>query len=157
MQQRILLVTAEIDLRARIGRELQASGHAIELASDLKRAFRLASDHNFQTAIVALELNPASLAMLLELRDTVSEMIILAKQPDEIARLGRSLSGLDAIFLEKSNKGALLARISEIMELADRTARKDTFAPTIIRIEDRTLDLARQILVDPGGQEVTLA
>ena len=94
--------------------------------------------------------------MLLELRDTVPEMIVLAKEPDKIARLRRSLSGLDAIFLEKSNEGALIARVSEIMELADRTARKDTFAPTIIRIEDRTLDLARQILVDPGGQEVTL-
>src|SRR6516225_5680315 len=98
MRQRILLVTAEMDLRARIGRELQASGYAIELASDLKRAIGLAVNYNFQVAIVAS--SPANLAMLLELRDTVSEMIILAKEPDEIARLGRSLSGLDAIFLE---------------------------------------------------------
>jgi DNA-binding response OmpR family regulator len=74
MRRRILLVTAEMDLRARIRRELQAFGHAIELASDLKRAIRLTSDYNFQAAIVASELSPASLTMLLELRDTVSEI-----------------------------------------------------------------------------------
>jgi DNA-binding response OmpR family regulator len=94
--------------------------------------------------------------MLLALRDTVSEMILLAKEPDEIARLRRSLSGLDAVFLEKSNEGTLIARIREIMELADRTAREDALAPTIIRIADRTLDLASQILVDAEGQEVAL-
>ena len=133
MRQRILLVAAEIDLRARIARGLQASGYAIELASDLKRALGLAADHNFQAAIVASESSPASLAMLLELRDTVPEMIVLAKEPDEIARLRRSLPGLDAIFLEKSNEGALIARVSEIMELADRTAREAALAPSIIR------------------------
>ena len=155
MRQRILLVTAEIDLRARIRRELQASGHAVELASDLKRALRLAADNNFQVAIVASQSSPANVAMLLELRDTVPEMILLAKEPDEIARLRRSLSGLDAIFLEKSNEGALIARVSEIMELAYRTARA-ALAPSTIPIEDRTLDLARQILVDPEGREVVL-
>src|SRR5262249_22034635 len=144
---------AEIDLRARIGRELQASGHAIELASDLKRALRLAADNNFQLAIVASQLSPVNLAMLLELRDTVPEMIVLAKEPDEIARLRRSLSGLDAIFLEKSNEGALIARVNEITELAYRTARAAALAPSIIPIEDRALDLARQILVDPEGRE----
>ena len=62
MRRRILLVTAEMDLRARIGRELQASGHAIELASDLKRALRLAADNNFQVAIVASQSSPANAA-----------------------------------------------------------------------------------------------
>ena len=100
MRQRILLVTAEMDLRARIGRKLQASGHAIELASDLKRAIRLAVDYNFLVAIVASGSSPNSLVLMLELRDAVSEMIILAKEPGEIARLHRSLSGLNAIFLE---------------------------------------------------------
>ena len=80
--------------------------------------------------------------MLLELRDTVPEMIVLAKGSNEIARLRRSLPGLDAIFLEKSNEGALIGRVSEIMELADRTAGEAAPAPSIIGIEDCTLDLA---------------
>ena len=155
MRQRILLVATEMDLRARLARGLQAFGF-IELASDLKRALRLATDYNFQVAIVASESSPASLAMLLELRDTVPEMIVLAKGPDEIARLRRSLSELDAIFLEKSNEGTLIARVSEIMELADRATREAALAPSILRIEDRTLDLARHIFADAEGREVAL-
>jgi hypothetical protein len=43
MRQRVLLVAAELDLRARFARELQSSGYAVELASDVKGALRLAT------------------------------------------------------------------------------------------------------------------
>ena len=36
MRQRVLLVAAELDLRARFARELQSSGYAVELASDVE-------------------------------------------------------------------------------------------------------------------------
>ena len=39
---------------ARIARELQSSGFAVELASDDERALRLAAESNFLAAIVAL-------------------------------------------------------------------------------------------------------
>jgi hypothetical protein len=48
-----LVVAANIDLRARIARQLQASGFAVELASDDKRARRLAGERDFLAGIVA--------------------------------------------------------------------------------------------------------
>jgi DNA-binding response OmpR family regulator len=58
MAQRILLVAEEIELRARIGRALLASGYAVELAGDQKRALHLANENNFEVAIVARERSP---------------------------------------------------------------------------------------------------
>ena len=52
MRQRVLLVAAELDLRARFARELQSSGYAVELASDVKRALRLAAKHHVRIAVV---------------------------------------------------------------------------------------------------------
>src|SRR6516165_8233525 len=47
MRRRVLLVAAELDLRARFARELQASGYAVELACDMKRALGLAAKDRF--------------------------------------------------------------------------------------------------------------
>ena len=151
----LLLLAVEADLRARIAPRLQATGYAIELASDLKRSLKLAADYNFQVAIVAPGSSPPSLAMMRELRDTVPEMIVLAKGPDEIACLRRSLPGLDAIFLEESKEDALIIRLNEMMELANRTAHEPA-CPGIVHIEDCTLDLAGGIFVDAEGREVAL-
>jgi predicted ATPase/DNA-binding response OmpR family regulator/class 3 adenylate cyclase len=156
MRRRILLVAPELDLRARIGRRLQASGYAIELASDLKRALGLTADDNFQVAIVASGSSSDNSAMLLELRDTVPKMIVLAKGPDEIGRLRRSFSGLDAIFLEESNEATLIDGVREIMQPADGATREAALAPSIVRIGDRTVDLAGQMFVDAEGGEMAL-
>ena len=43
MRHRVLLIAAELDLRARFARELHSSGYAVELACDLKRALTLAA------------------------------------------------------------------------------------------------------------------
>jgi DNA-binding response OmpR family regulator len=53
MRQRVLLVAAALELRARFGRELQASGYTVELASDERRALGLALDNNYQVVILA--------------------------------------------------------------------------------------------------------
>ena len=66
MRQRVLLVAAELDLRARFARELHSSGYAVELACDMKRALTLAADNHFRVAIVAPGPSPASLAMILD-------------------------------------------------------------------------------------------
>ena len=107
MRRRILLVAAELDLRARFARELQSSGYAVELASDMKRALRLAAEHHFRIAVVAPGPSLASLAMILKLRGAVPEMIVVAEGPDEIARLRLALPGVDEFFLRSANEGAL--------------------------------------------------
>ena len=91
MRRRVLLVAAELDLRAKFARELQSSGYAVELASDEKRALRLAHDNNYQVAILASGPSPASLELMRELRDTVPKMIVLAEGSADIDRLRRSL------------------------------------------------------------------
>jgi DNA-binding response OmpR family regulator len=78
MRRRVLLIAAELDLRARFARELQSSGYAVELASEEKRALRLAQDDNFQVAILAPGSSPPGLELMRELRNTVPKMIVLA-------------------------------------------------------------------------------
>ena len=87
MRRRVLFVAAELDLRARFARELQLSGYAVELASDEKRALRLAQDDNYQVAILAPGSSPASLELMRELRDAVPKMIVLAEGSADIDRL----------------------------------------------------------------------
>jgi DNA-binding response OmpR family regulator len=82
-----LFVAADFDLRARFARELQSSGYAVELASDMKRALTPAADEHFRMAIVAPGPSFTSVEMVLALRDTVQNMVVVADGPDEIARM----------------------------------------------------------------------
>ena len=122
MRRCVLLVAAELDLRARFARELQSSGYAVELASDMKRALRLSADHHFRVAIVAPGPSPASLSMIQALRDIVPKMIMVAEGLDEIARLRLSLPGVDEFIFKSADEGALAARVSEMIALADSAA-----------------------------------
>ncbi len=151
MRQRILLVAEEIDLRARIGRALLSSGYAVELATDEKRALKLARDNNFQVAIVAPGPYPANLAMMLELRDTLPQMIVLAEGLEEIPRLRRSLPG-SAILLKSDER----AVISEVSEMTAGTAGEPAPAPSILYMENCRLDLAGHVFVTADGREVAL-
>ena len=99
MRQRVLLVAAALDVRARFARQLQASGYAVELASDEKRALRLAHNNQYQVAIVASDSSPPGLELMRELRDAVPKMIVLAEGSSDIDRLRRSLPTVDEFLL----------------------------------------------------------
>src|ERR1700730_7438579 len=88
---RILVVTEEIELRARIGRALLSSGYAVELASDQKRALHLAKENDFEVAIIAPGPYPANLETMLKLREVVPQLIVLAESQKEIDDLHRYL------------------------------------------------------------------
>src|SRR3974377_1273705 len=107
MRQRVLLASPEMHPRARFARELQSSGYAVELASDAKQALTLATREHFRVAIVAPGSCPGLLTIILELRDTVPAMIVLADGPDDIDHLRRSLPGVDGFLLKSSAEGAL--------------------------------------------------
>ena len=81
MRQRVLLAAAALDVRARFARQLQASGYAVELASDEKRALRLAHNNHYQVAIVASDSSPPGLELMRELRDAVPKMMCSQKDP----------------------------------------------------------------------------
>ena len=156
MRHRVLLVAGELELRARFARELQASGYAVELASDMKRALRLAADDYFRVAIVAPGPSLANLAIVLALRDAVPQVIVVAEAPDEIACLRHSLPGVDAFILKSANQGALATRVSEMVALADNATGEWVSVPSIVYIGDCKLDLGGYVFVTPNGQEVTL-
>jgi DNA-binding response OmpR family regulator len=141
MRQRILLIAAELDLRAKFARELHSSGYAVELACDMKRAMTLAAVNHFRVAIVAPGPSPASLAMILALRDIVPKMIVVAEGSDEIARLRRSLPEINEFILKSANEGALTAQVGEMMALADNAANERLSVPSIVYIGDSKLDL----------------
>ena len=61
MRKRVLLVAAEMDVRARFAGGLQSAGYAVELASSEERALKLAANDKFQLAIVAPERSSAGL------------------------------------------------------------------------------------------------
>ena len=80
MRRRVLLVAAELDLRARLARELHSSGYAVELACDMKRALTLAAVHHFRVAVVAPGPSPTSPTTILTLRDTVPGIIVVVEE-----------------------------------------------------------------------------
>src|SRR6516165_4696968 len=153
MRKRVLLVSSEVELRARLACGLQSAGYAVELACDEKRALRLAGDDNFHVAIVAPGSSFASLAMIQQLCDRVPKMIVLAEGPDELARWRRSLSGVCAFFLQTANESAVITLVSETTACADSEASP---VSSVLCIEDCKLDFGGQVFVDGCGREVAL-
>ena len=80
MKNCVLIVVEEIDVRARIARVLTRSGYAVELASNEKRALKLASDQQISTAIVGLGSGLAGFAIAQELRDAVPKLLVLVAE-----------------------------------------------------------------------------
>jgi hypothetical protein len=101
----------------------------------------LAAVNHFRVAIVAPGPSPASLAMILALRDIVPKMIVVAEGSDEIARLRRSLPEINEFILKSANEGALTAQVGEMMALADNAANERLSVPSIVYIGDSKLDL----------------
>jgi DNA-binding response OmpR family regulator/class 3 adenylate cyclase/predicted ATPase len=153
MRKRVLLVAREVELRARLACRLQSAGYAVELASDEKRALRLAAEDNFQVAIVAPEPSCDSLAMMQQLSDRVPGMIVLAAGPDEIARLRCSLAGVNAFFLKTADQAAVVSRVGEMTATTDNELAR---VPSVLCIEDCRLDFAGRVFVDACGREVAL-
>jgi class 3 adenylate cyclase/DNA-binding response OmpR family regulator/predicted ATPase len=156
MRQRVLLLAADIDLRAMIARELQSSGFAVELASDCERALKLVAEDNFQNAIVALGAGAAILPTVRSLNDAAQHLLVLAERADELALLQRSFPGIEVLFLDRSNEDVIVKRIGEIVKLAGRG--RDAASPVgkVLRIGSCTVDLAGHILVDAAGRETGL-
>jgi DNA-binding response OmpR family regulator/class 3 adenylate cyclase/predicted ATPase len=153
MRKRVLLVAQEVGLRARIARALLSSDYALELASDEKRALGLAVEGNFQAAIVAPASSLANVPTMLELRDTVPQMIVLAEGPDEIARLRRSLPGVHAFLLKSSHERELIVRLGE---LTAPPAGGPAPLPSVLSMGDCKLDLAGHVFVNAAGREMPL-
>jgi class 3 adenylate cyclase/DNA-binding response OmpR family regulator len=157
MRPCVLVVAADIDSRARIARQLHASGFAVEIASDDGRALRLAGERNFLSAVVAVGSISADLPMMQALRDAMPQIIVLAERPDDVVRLHSSLPGIATVLLNKSDEGAAFSRIGEMITRAGYARETAPPARGLLRIESCTLDLAGHTFTNADGREVALS
>ncbi len=154
MRPHVLLVAADIDQRAGMARALQSSGCAVELASDAKRALKLAADRHFAMVIVVS--GSTSVVEILTLRDTVPRLIVLFERADALARLQRSHPEIEAIPFNKSNERAVINRIAEMLKSTTEHG-EGAPAPSMLRMDGGTLDLAGYRFIAAEGREVTLS
>jgi class 3 adenylate cyclase/DNA-binding response OmpR family regulator/predicted ATPase len=156
MRPRVLLLAEDVDLRARIARELHSSGFAVELASDDERALELAAKSSFLKAIVALGAGAANLPTALSLSDAAQQVLVLAERADDLALLHHSFPGMEVLLLDRSNEEAVVKRIGEIVKLAGRGRDAASPLSKILRIGSCTVNLAGHVLVDAAGRETSL-
>jgi class 3 adenylate cyclase/DNA-binding response OmpR family regulator/predicted ATPase len=150
----VLVVAQEIDLRARIARELRSSGYAVELAIDETRAVKLASSQEINAAIVVPGSSLAGLAMARKLHDTIPKMLVILERSNDMARLRCSLPEVDVLLLKSSNEQELVGRLAE---MGVPVTTGDTVPVTAtLWIEDCKLDLAARLFIDADGREILL-
>jgi two-component system phosphate regulon response regulator OmpR len=156
VKNRVLIVVEEIDVRARIARVLTRSGYAVELASNEKRALKLASDQQISTAIVGLGSGLAGFAIAQELRDAVPKLLVLAETSKDMTRLNRSFPEADGVFLKSASEEELVGKLAEMIAVSARTADDAAPLPSILWIENCQFDLAAHVFIDAEGRELPL-
>src|SRR5262249_19135107 len=140
----------------RMARALQSIGCAVELATDAKRALKLAGDYNFANAIIVSEATDTVLSELLALRDIIPRLIVLTERVDEVAHLQRSQPEIEAIHFDRSNQQAIINVIGAMLK--PTTAHSEHApVPRTIRMGGGTLDLTAYTFMSAEGREVRLS
>jgi two-component system OmpR family response regulator len=150
----VLVAAQDMALRAKIARLLQSAGYVVELASSEKRALELVANGKIKVAIVATRPGLAGLAFARELGGRVPRMIVLAERPEDITRLGRSLTGAHISLSQQLDEQQLLDNVSQAMGSpgGDATASM----PEALRIDGCRLDFAACAFVKADGREAPL-
>lgn len=149
---RLLLVEDELGLQDTLKRRFEAEGYAMETASDGRDGLYLASEYEFDAAIVDLGLPELSgMELIRQLRQSGSRLPILAltarsSWQDKVEGLQ---AGADDYVVKPFNTEELLARINALVRRAAGHAQ-----PTIQR-GGVTLDTTAQ-RVTCNGQEIEL-
>src|SRR5262249_37169210 len=152
VRKNVLVVTQQIELRARIARVLHSAAYGAELAGNQKRALELAARKDIQAAIVVQSRDLAGLEQ--ELRDRIPTTILVGHRTDEIVRPGHALQGTDAFPEDALDEQELLDRLSQSTALPG--SKGDETVPTPVKIGDCKLDLAGHTFVHGCGREVRL-
>jgi len=153
MRKCILVVAQQIELRARIARVLQSAGYAVELAESEKRALKVASGGQIESAIVVPSTDLAGLER--ELCDKVPRTIVLGHRTDEVMRHVRGLSAQDALSVQALDEQRLLDQLGRPAASPGSAGGESPPAP-ILKIKDCKLDLCDRTFVDGNGREVHL-
>ena len=154
MRYCVLVAAQDIALRAKIARLLQSAGYVVELASSEKRALELVANGKIKVAIVAPRPGLAGLAFARELGGRVPRMIVLAERPEDIARLGRSLTGAHISLSQPLDEQQLLDGVSQAIASPGGDVIAST--PEALRIDGCRLDFAARAFVKADGREAPL-
>ena len=154
MRKLVLVVAQETALRAKIARLLQPAGYAVELAASEKRALDLVVSEGIDAAIVVPNSGLAGLTFARQLSERVPRLIVLVERSDDIARLGRSLPGVDTYPSQPLDEQQLLDSLAQLVASSgdDDTAP----APADLRIGSCRIDLAGRTFIHADGREVAL-
>src|SRR5215467_1517443 len=129
----VLVVAQQIELRARIARVLQSAGYAVELAESEKRALKVASGGQIESAIVVPSTDLAGLER--ELCDKVPRTIVLGHRTDEVMRHVRGLSAQDALSVQALDEQRLLDQLGRPAASPGSAGGESPPAP-ILKIKD---------------------
>jgi len=151
MRKLVLVVAQETALRARIARLLQPAGYAVELAASKKRALDLVASEQLGAAIVAIDSSSEGLAFARQISGSVPGLIALAGHANDVARIVRSLPGVDAYVSTSFDEQRLLDRLAELTGQADEVPTQAS-----LRVGDGRIDLAGRSFIHDDGREVAL-
>src|SRR5258707_852983 len=154
MRKLVLVVAQETALRAKIARLLQPAGYAVELAASEKRAFELIVQENIVAAIVVPGAGLAGLAFARQVSHQVPNLIVLAERWDDVARLGRSLPGADALHSQPLDEEKLLDRLARVT--ASSGDYEITPTPAALHSHGCMIDTAGRTFIRADGSEVAL-
>jgi DNA-binding response OmpR family regulator/class 3 adenylate cyclase/predicted ATPase len=154
MKKLILVVAQETAVRAKIARFLHPAGYAVELAASEKRALALLVNEQIDAAILVPGSGFAGLAFARQLSDKIPRLILLAERSDHIARLVRSLPGVDVYPSQPLAEQQLLDRLAQVMVSpgSDETAP----TPAVLCFGDGRIDVAGRTFIHADGREVAL-
>ena len=154
MRKLVLVVAQETALRAKIARLLQPAGYAVELAASEKRAFELIVNENIVAAIVVPGAGLAGLAFARQVSHQVPNLIVLAEQWDDVARLARSLPGADALHSQPLDEEKLLDRLARVTASSGDYETAPT--PAVLHSHGCMIDVAGRTFIRADGTEVAL-
>jgi DNA-binding response OmpR family regulator/class 3 adenylate cyclase/predicted ATPase len=154
MKKLVVVVAQVTALRARIARLLHPAGYSVELAAGEKRALELVANQQIGTAIVVCDSGQTGLAFVRQLTDKVQRLIVLAEQPDDVAKLKLSLPGVIVYTSQPFDEQQLLDHLAQVTESSedDETAP----APAALRFAGCRIDFAGRAFIHADGRQVAL-
>ncbi len=144
MRHRILVVSRDVALRARLARSLSAARYSVDIAESPAHACRIGL-RGFGLAVVA----PAGLGA--EVSGLIDKLRAATGRAVLIVGSGSSPDPTQEI-VDASDEAALLARVNSSLVPA---AKAEEAAP-VLHFANYSLDLVGQSLVDQAGREVCL-
>jgi DNA-binding response OmpR family regulator/class 3 adenylate cyclase/predicted ATPase len=144
MRHRILVVSRDVELRARLARSLSAARYSVDIAESPEHACRIGL-RGFGVAVVA----PTGLGA--EVSELIDKLRAATGRAVLIVGSGSSLDPTQEI-VDASDEAALLARVDRSLAPAAKTEE----AAPLLHFANYSLDLLGHSLVDEAGQEVCL-